>query len=193
MSESPETPTAKRRKAQVVNAAADCFRRDGFHRSSMSRISAAAGMSSGHIYHYFARKEDIVEALVAQEESELALLVQDVERAAEGSDVVTAISNLSERTAGRYMEREHAGLAMEILAESVRNPEIAKLIEESDADVRRSFERLLGERTPEIVSRCALVASLLDGLSVRSIRHPGVAGEIDRLMLAKVMRFILTA
>lgn len=114
------------------------------------------------IYHYFARKEDI-------------------------------ISNLFERTAERYMEREHAGLAMEILAESVRNPEIAKLIEESDTDVRRSFERLRGERTPETVSRCALVAALLDGLSVRSIRHPGVAGEIDRVMLAKVMRFILTA
>ncbi|WP_232771868.1 hypothetical protein, partial [Stenotrophomonas sp. Betaine-02u-23] len=31
------------------------------------------------------------------------------------------------------------------------------------------------------------------GLSVRSIRHPGVAGEIDRAMLANVVRFILTA
>jgi len=75
----------------------------------------------------------------------------------------------------------------------LRNPEIAKLIEESDTDVRHSFERLLGERTPETVSRCALVAALLDGLSVRSIRDPGVAGEIDRAMLAKVVRFILTA
>ncbi|MBK0010766.1 TetR/AcrR family transcriptional regulator [Stenotrophomonas sp. S41] len=193
MSENSETPTAKRRKAQVVSAAAECFRRDGFHRSSMSRISAAAGMSSGHIYHYFARKEDIVEALVAQEESELALLVHDVERAAEHSDVVSAISDLAERTAERYMDREHAGLAMEILAESVRNPEISKLIAESDTDVRRSFETLLGERTPESVSRCALVASLLDGLSVRSIRHPGVAADIDRVMLAKVVRFMLTA
>jgi SOS-response transcriptional repressor LexA len=36
-------------------------------------------MSSGHIYPYFARKEDIVEALVGQEESQLALLVQDNE------------------------------------------------------------------------------------------------------------------
>ncbi|WP_313245037.1 hypothetical protein [Stenotrophomonas rhizophila] len=36
-------------------------------------------MSSGHIYPYFARKEDIVEALVAREESQLALLVQDNE------------------------------------------------------------------------------------------------------------------
>ena len=84
-------------------------------------------------------------------------------------------------------------MAVEILAESGRNPEIAQVIRESDGDVRRSFEGLLGGRTPGIVSGCALVASLLDGVSVRSIRHPGVAGEIDRLMLAKVMRFILTA
>lgn len=56
------------------------------------------------------------------------------------------------------MERDHAGLAMEILAESVRNPEIAKLIAESDTGVRRSLEDLLGERTPETMSRYALLA-----------------------------------
>ncbi|WP_222862308.1 TetR/AcrR family transcriptional regulator [Zoogloea oleivorans] len=54
---SNETLIAKRRKEQVLAAAADCVRREGFHRTSMSQISAAAGMSSGHIYHYFGSKE----------------------------------------------------------------------------------------------------------------------------------------
>ena len=56
---------AKRRKEQVLVAAVECFKLQGFHKTSMSQISAAAGMSSGHIYHYFGSKEAIVEAIVA--------------------------------------------------------------------------------------------------------------------------------
>jgi len=45
----------------------------------------------------------------------------------------------------------------------------------------------------ESVSLCALVAALLDDLSVRSLRHLGLAGEIERAMRANFVRLILTA
>ena len=44
-----EQPRAEARKTQVLNAATECFRRQGFHGASMAQISKAAGMSVGHI------------------------------------------------------------------------------------------------------------------------------------------------
>ena len=44
----------------ILHAAARCFVRDGFHRASISDICAEAGISPGHIYHYFENKEAIV-------------------------------------------------------------------------------------------------------------------------------------
>ena len=51
------------RRDQVLDAAAQCFRAEGFHGASMARIAAAAGMSVGHIYQYFTNKDAIIIAL----------------------------------------------------------------------------------------------------------------------------------
>ena len=99
-----DTAIARRRKEQVLEAAADCFRREGFHRTSMSQISAAAGMSSGHIYHFFGSKEAIVEAIVARERSELELLIEKTKESMQHTDVVSAIVETTSNSIVRYMD-----------------------------------------------------------------------------------------
>lgn len=187
-----ESARTQQRKAQVLKAAADCFRENGFHRSSMSKISARAGMSSGHIYHYFARKEDIVAGLVAQEEGELAAVVNAVKDRLAVTDVVSAIVEETSKTAERYLTAGNAGLTMEILAEAARNEEIAKQVARSDEDVRRSFYELFGSDSPEMASRCEIVAALLDGLQARVLRNPKVKDQFDVNILKNVLRGILT-
>src|ERR1700761_4531515 len=59
-----EKPRALARRKQVLEAAATCFRRHGFHACSMAQISAEAGMSVGHIYSYFPSKDAIIAAIV---------------------------------------------------------------------------------------------------------------------------------
>lgn len=61
--------TAARRK-QILDAAATCFRRDGFRGASMANISLTAGMSTGHIYHYFESKAAIIEAVIERGQSD---------------------------------------------------------------------------------------------------------------------------
>ena len=51
----------KRRK--ILEAAAQCFGRSGFQGASISHICVEAGMSAGHLYHYFPSKEAILEAV----------------------------------------------------------------------------------------------------------------------------------
>lgn len=188
---SDETPIAKRRKEQVLTAAANCVRREGFHRTSMSQISAAAGMSSGHIYHYFGSKEGIIAGIVAREYSELGQLIEEVKDATKNSDIISAIVGQALKSASRYIDHSHASLAMEILAESARNPEVANLIQQSDKAVFQSFHNLLGGGTPEVTSRCEILAALLEGLSTRALRNPDLEANLDKEMLQRVIRHIL--
>ena len=55
----------------MLDAAAICFRNHGFHGASMAQISKTAGMSPGHIYHYFDNKEAIIAAIVERDMEEM--------------------------------------------------------------------------------------------------------------------------
>lgn len=188
-----DTAIARRRKEQVLEAAAECFRREGFHRSSMAKISAAAGMSSGHIYHYFASKEGIVEAIVERERSELELLIEKSKESMQHADVVTAVVDITSQSVTRYLDRENAVLNMEILAEVARNPSIADLVERHDQEIFQEFYALLGNNSPETVSRCEIVSALLEGLSVRAVRNPHLNDTLDREMVRNIIRHIITS
>ena len=58
------TDRAQARRQQVLTAAAECFRRRGFHGASMAEIAKTAGMSAGHIYNLFENKDDVIAAIV---------------------------------------------------------------------------------------------------------------------------------
>ena len=79
---------AEARRAQIRAAAAACFRQHGFHGTSIAQISKAAGMSTGHIYHYFENKEAIIADIVAQDLERLLTLTAELRAA---SDVKAAM------------------------------------------------------------------------------------------------------
>ncbi|GAB3351661.1 TetR/AcrR family transcriptional regulator [Amycolatopsis echigonensis] len=69
---------AKRRV--ILDAAAGCFARDGFEKTSTADICRAAGISSGSLFHYFPSKRavfvGIFEADNADNEELLATAVE---------------------------------------------------------------------------------------------------------------------
>ncbi|MEQ1613599.1 MAG: helix-turn-helix domain-containing protein, partial [Hyphomicrobiaceae bacterium] len=50
--------THNARRANILDAAEQCFARQGFHRTTMQDICKAAEVSSGAVYVYFKSKED---------------------------------------------------------------------------------------------------------------------------------------
>jgi AcrR family transcriptional regulator len=54
------------RRRQILDAAAGCFARNGFHRTSMQDIVKESGLSAGLIYRYFPGKEDMILAIVEE-------------------------------------------------------------------------------------------------------------------------------
>jgi AcrR family transcriptional regulator len=53
------------RHEQILSAAASCFARHGFAEASMPEIASVAGLSVGALYRYFASKEDLFLAVIA--------------------------------------------------------------------------------------------------------------------------------
>ena len=52
------------RRNQILDAAQRCFKKQGFHKTTLRDIAQEFGMSAGHIYNYFSNTEAIIEALV---------------------------------------------------------------------------------------------------------------------------------
>lgn len=70
---------AQARREQVLCAAANCFKRKGYHGAGMAEISKTAGMSAGHIYNYFASKEAIIESIIERDMEEMFSIFQQFE------------------------------------------------------------------------------------------------------------------
>lgn len=193
-----ENTRAEARRAQILAAAMDCFRDHGFHGASIAQISKAAGMSAGHIYHYFDNKEAIIAGIVAHDLERLLTLTAElraasnvlealVERAAEG-----VIDNLDPRT---------AGLKLEIVAEAARNPAVAEVVRQADqccigslAETLRILRRANGHADDEatISGMTEVIAAMFEGLLVRAIRNPGLDRQMVVMMFQRVIRELVT-
>ncbi|ONH32803.1 TetR/AcrR family transcriptional regulator [Pseudofrankia asymbiotica] len=57
---------SRARRQQILDAAARCFTRTGFHRATVADIVAESGLSAGLLYRYFADKDAIVVAIATQ-------------------------------------------------------------------------------------------------------------------------------
>lgn len=55
---------AARRKAEILEAAANVFAENGFHRSTIKDIAEAADIAEGTIYNYFESKDDLLISLI---------------------------------------------------------------------------------------------------------------------------------
>jgi AcrR family transcriptional regulator len=58
-----QTSRAERRRRQIIEAAAKCFVRTGFAKTTMADIASQASLSKPVLYTYFDNKEAIIDAL----------------------------------------------------------------------------------------------------------------------------------
>ena len=105
----------------------------------MSDICQAAGMSPGNLYRYFPSKEAIIAGIAERHRAQAAADFDAVENAPSFYEGIAAMARvyMVERTA------EEVNLGMEIMAECRRNPAIAKLFLDFEADVKARLVKLL--------------------------------------------------
>ena len=187
-----DTERARLRREQVLDAAAACFRRHGFHAASMAGISREAGMSVGHIYHYFSGKEAIIAAIVERDQQEILAIDSGIRSQ---PDPARALVDHAPRGLDRALDGGDGPLLLEILAEAARNPTIAAKVREADAEVRRRIGETLVAATSgrgelsDLDGRLEVLGALFGGLMLRAVRNPG----LDRAATARAMQRVIHA
>jgi AcrR family transcriptional regulator len=169
------------RRLEILDAAQRCFARSGFHGASMQEICAQAAMSPGNLYRYFPSKEALIAGICERNRAEAADSFLAVDRAPGFFEGLAALArhHLVERP------EEEAGLCAEIMAESRRNPEIARLHAELERDIKTRLVDMLrraagrGEISAQVDLDAAatMLMVLADGLSWRRACDPSFNAE----------------
>ena len=150
------------KRLEILEAANRCFCRTGLRAIAVSEICAEAGISPGHLYHYFDCKDDIIEELakgrldtarasldaaLAHDSPAIEILVDEVTALAAGDRAITA------------------ALLFDVLADSARNESIARIVRECHAGMADALCAVLRQgqadgQGPQVLIRdCGSAAS----------------------------------
>jgi len=183
-----EKPRTLARRKQVLDAAALCFRRHGFHACSMVQIAAEAGMSVGHIYRYFTGKEAIIAAIVRDNVDEI--LSKMAAMPLDAPDLRKTMIEGCIEGVNKEFESDYSALMIEIRAEAARNPAIAALVREADSKLSASLRKIVaaavGRRLDpaDLDARVEMLQMIFQGVGVRGATNP----DIDRDALAACVK-----
>jgi AcrR family transcriptional regulator len=183
------------RRAEILDAAQRCFVRAGFHRTSMHEICAEAAMSPGNLYRYFPSKEAIIAGIAERDRAEVAQRF-----ASEGfsTDFFGSFAALARHY---FVERgdEEIRLCTEIMAESRRNAEIARISESFDVDIKARLIAVLKDAAARgdiaedidfegVITMLMLIA---DGIFWRRALDPSFDAETIIPLLMDITRHML--
>lgn len=162
---------------QILEAAVVCFAEKGFRGTSTNQICSAAGMSPGNLFHYFPSKQAIIEAIAEEDRREMS---ERFAQLAAEPDAIVAIERLVNSLLLQCADPVYAKIGVEVVAESMRNPEIATLFAASEAAIKNDLVALLKrgivqgqiDATLEPKFAATWLIALIDGAVTRSVLDP---------------------
>lgn len=140
------------RRRQILEGAARCFSRNGFHATSMQDVLREVDLSAGAVYRYFSGKDELIGAVV----DEVLGIVRGIFEAAVEEQPVP----LPDVVVGRAMREVFAlplgtdmpRLMVQAWSETMRDPELTRRFRDGFAQVQGAWERLVTE-----YQRCGLM------------------------------------
>ncbi len=165
------------KRREILGAARRCFSRGGFRGASISDICAEAGISPGHLYHYFGSKEAILGAIVEM------VLEETTERFGrtmeESPDALAALISEMEQAKAEKEPGVHV-LVLDMFAEAGRNPAMAEVLQEHTRGMRRLLADFLrkgqarGQIDPSLDAEtaAAVLIGVIDGSKIMAVREP---------------------
>ncbi len=133
ISKTPQSPTQKadKKRGEVLKAAGKCFRKTGFHQTSMQQICAETGLGPGAVYRYFTGKEAIIEAMVEDERRQARAMLLQMREMESLQQMLGTVTRLF---AERYRSGGDAGLMTEVYAEGMRSKRIGTVLRKIEAE-----------------------------------------------------------
>ncbi|MGW7368178.1 TetR/AcrR family transcriptional regulator [Streptomyces sp. NPDC054841] len=165
------------RRRQILDGAARCFARNGFHATSMQDILSEVGLSAGAVYRYFRGKDELISAIA---EEAFAGIRAAFEEAARTTPPPTPDILLG-RVLGTFLEGQVPGgdqqafgrLIVQVWTETLRNEHLAAILNDGYDAMRRAW------------------AKLVDAYRDNGILHADVpADHVARTLIATAQGFI---
>ncbi|KAF3996207.1 TetR/AcrR family transcriptional regulator [Glaciimonas immobilis] len=173
-SKTPQSPThrAERKRADILKAAGKCFRKTGFHQTSMQEICNEVGLGPGAVYRYFTGKDAIIAAMAEDERRQARTMLSGFH---DTDDLPQALHAITQAFAERYAETSDAGLMTEIYAEGLRNKKVGAIIKKAESEwvdgladmLRTAQQRKQIDVQLDAGQVALLLTAMWDGLVIR--------------------------
>lgn len=136
------------RRRQILDGAASCFARNGFHATSMQDVLKEVDLSAGAVYRYFAGKEELIAAIVTEVLDTVRGILEEATRESPPPtpDVLIprALARMREQRpatldGGEWM---FPRLMIQVWTETTRNPELAVVLGDGYEKVRTAWGKV---------------------------------------------------
>ena len=162
-----------------MSVCAKLFASKGFSATSVRDICSALEISPGTLYRYYASKEEIIGALIANDLKRAEEAVQSVPKDA---DLISALSFIADALLNDLSNAETPDLWLEVSAEASRNREIGGMMQDVYAGHTALFYPLIeaakknGQISPDIDAQTAVtfIFAVFDGLLFRHAIDPSM-------------------
>jgi AcrR family transcriptional regulator len=148
-------------------------------------------MSVGHIYRYFAGKDEIIKAIVLRNVEDVISRFMELERSP--GDLYQSLVDEVEVGVADAVDPERAALMIEVRAEAGRNAAVATTVQAADQTLRDHLARAFvragagGWTDRDVKARVEMLALIFEGISLRTIAHPG----LDQPAMAAMIRRVI--
>ncbi|MFS8200118.1 TetR/AcrR family transcriptional regulator [Streptomyces sp. CWNU-52B] len=141
------------RRRQILDGAARCFTRNGFHATSMQDVLKEVNLSAGAVYRYFSGKDELIAAIVTEVLGDIREAFEEAARHTPPPPpdvlvgrVVTQVLGMG--GAGRHGltwdgENSFARLMVQVWTETLRDSELSALLREGFGSVRDAWVKIV--------------------------------------------------
>lgn len=129
------------RRRQILDGAARCFARDGFHATTMQDVLAETGLSAGAVYRYFPSKEAMIAEIARHVLDAVHLAFERESNAAYPAPPDEILLEAMTRVGGSL--DYPASMVLQVWSETLRNPELAALLHGFLDQVVASWTRIV--------------------------------------------------
>ncbi|MFD8107347.1 TetR/AcrR family transcriptional regulator [Streptomyces microflavus] len=135
------------RRRQILDGAARCFARSGFHGTSMQDVLKEVGLSAGAVYRYFPGKEDIIVAITEETFATIRGAFAEASRMSPPPTPDVLLGGVLGRVLAGELHglerRTFAALAVQLWSETLRDERLAVQLDEGYATMRAAWTKLV--------------------------------------------------
>ncbi|MFJ4367030.1 TetR/AcrR family transcriptional regulator [Streptomyces chartreusis] len=175
------------RRRQILDGAAICFARNGFHATSMQDVLKEVDLSAGAVYRYFSGKEELIGAIVGEVLGSVREAFEEAARQSPPPPPDELVAAVLGRTLAARESLVVDGrpafprLVVQVWTETLRNEELAAVLREGYLSVRAAWGRIVEgyqkagmmrtDVEPDHVAR-TMIAAVLGFIAQQSLFGP---------------------